>query len=254
MDKIKCKFCEREFSKKEQLGGHINWCKLNPERIGKSGFDQYNKNRELYEKTIPYERKPKEVKCEECGKIFSQFGIAAHHWRIHGEGKNKISSKPPWNKGLTKDNDERILKQANELSISKKGKTPKVEWTEERRKEQSERKKKLYQECPEKHPNRKLSANKGKWTYPEKIAGEWFDRNNLLYERNKKVDRFYPDFVLGNIIVEIDGEYWHDQERDNERDKKLSELGYTIYRIKAKERIEDRLGSIFNQSASSAAV
>ena len=46
---------------------------------------------------------------------------------------------------------------------------------------------------------------------------------------------------------------WYNQEKDQERDKKLSELGYTIYRIKAKERIEDRLESIFNQSASSAA-
>ena len=252
MNKFKCEHCDKEFHKKQQLGGHIVWCKLNPNRSGKSGLDNYNKNRELYEKGVPYERESRPVLCEECGKTFSQFGIATHQWRVHGEGKNKTSNKVPWNKGLNK-SDPRVKKYAEGISKSTKGKPSNYVWTDEKRKEQSERKKKLYQEHPEKHPNRKLSNNKNKWTYPEKVAGEWFDKNNLLYERNKRVDKYYPDFVLGNVIVEIDGEYWHDQEKDKERDEKLSELGYTIHRIKAKERIEDRLENIFNQSASSAA-
>lgn len=201
------------------------------------------------------------IKCEFCEKEYSPHGIGTHIWRTHGEGKEFNPNKGyldaenpriPWNKGLDK-TDPRVRKNAESVSKATKGKPSNYIWTDERRKEQSERKKKLYQEHPESHPNRKLSGNKNKWTYPEKVTGEWFDRNNIVYERNKKIDRYYPDFILGNIIVEIDGEYWHNQEKDQERDKKLSELGYTIYRIKAKERIEDRLESIFNQSASSAA-
>lgn len=258
MNNFKCKYCDKEFLKKQQLGGHVVGCSLNPNRSKKSGFDFYNKNRQLYEKRLPYKRETKLVLCEECEKVFSHYGIASHRWRVHGEGlkksSNKISwNKIPWNKGLTKSSDERVREYANKLSINKKGKAPKIEWTEERKKEQSERKKRLYQENPEKHPNRKLSNNKNKWTYPEKVAGDWFNKNNLSYERNMKIDKFYPDFVLGNIIVEIDGEYWHNQEKDKERDEKLSSLGYTIYRIKAKERIEEKLEKIFKQTTSSAA-
>ena len=201
------------------------------------------------------------VKCEICGKEFSPKGIGTHIWRKHGEGKDfnpnagyfdSENPRIPWNKGLDK-TDSRVQKYAEGISKSTKGKPSNYIWTEERRKEQSERKKKLYQECPETHPNRKLSGNKNKWTYPERVAGEWLDKNNILFERNKKVDKYYPDFVIKNIIIEIDGEYWHDQEKDSERDKKLSELGYTIHRIKAKERIEERLERIFNQPACSAA-
>jgi very-short-patch-repair endonuclease len=84
-------------------------------------------------------------------------------------------------------------------------------------------------------------------TYPEKVAYDWFVGKKIHFQHNQKVDRYYPDFVVGTkVIIEIDGEYWHDDANDNKRDSVLASLGYTIYRIKAKENIEKRLEEIFN--------
>jgi len=119
-------------------------------------------------------------------------------------------------------------------------------WTDERRKAKSEWKKQLHREHPELHPNRILASNRKSWTYPEKVAGEWLDKNNIQYERNKKIDIFYPDFVIGSMIIEIDGKRWHDKQRDDLRGKRLNELGYIVYRIDAKENIEKRLQEILS--------
>ena len=46
------------------------------------------------------------VKCEICGKIFSEPGMRSHKWRVHGDGRNfKPTPKGtiPWNKGLTRE-------------------------------------------------------------------------------------------------------------------------------------------------------
>lgn len=151
-----------------------------------------------------------------------------------------------WNKGLTKNIDIRV--KQNGISVSKvmKGIAPKFIWTEKLRKEQSERKKKLYSEFPEKHPNKKLANNRLKMSYPEKIAYDWLTSKQIEFLHNEKIDRFYPDFVVNNTIIEIDGEYWHNIETDKNRDEILNSLGYKVYRIKAKENIEQRLEEIFS--------
>lgn len=50
--------------------------------------------------------------CPLCKKEYSKNGISTHIWRIHGEGKNHKAGKPKghqaWNKGLTKEMDERV--------------------------------------------------------------------------------------------------------------------------------------------------
>lgn len=151
-----------------------------------------------------------------------------------------MQGKQPWNKGLDK-SDARVASYSLGISKALKGKPSSVVWTDEMRKAKSEWKKQLHVDNPELHPNRKLAGNKKKWTYPERVAGDWLDKHNIAYEKNKKIGRYYPDFVIGSIIVEIDGEYWHDAEKDCVRDKELGDLGYTVHRIKSKERIEERL-------------
>ena len=77
-------------------------------------------------------------------------------------------SSNPWNKGLTKETDERIRHNAESVKKSMEklvadGWVPECAkyWEDpEHRKEQSEKKKRLYAEHPEKHPNRKLSGNR----------------------------------------------------------------------------------------------
>lgn len=49
--------------------------------------------------------------CNICQGTFSQHGIKTHIWRSHGDGKSfkPASGLDPWNKGKTKDSDNRIL-------------------------------------------------------------------------------------------------------------------------------------------------
>jgi len=155
-----------------------------------------------------------------------------------------MTGRTPWNKGLDK-TDPRIAKQAIQISNTMKGRPTSTIWTDEMRKAKSEWRKKLHREHPDTHPNRRLAGNRKKWTYPERVAGEWLERNNIQYKRNPRIDKYYPDFVIDNIIVEIDGERWHNAEKDSKRDLQLSQLGYIIYRIKAKECIEEKLSTIF---------
>ena len=55
--------------------------------------------------------------CPFCKKEVKEKGIATHIWRSHGNGKshNPNINRIAWNKGLTKETDNRIKKQAEEL-------------------------------------------------------------------------------------------------------------------------------------------
>lgn len=44
----------------------------------------------------------------------------------------------------------------------------------------------------------------------DKFAKEFLDKLNVIYERQfeaKDIKRFY-DFKIGNILIEVDGDYW----------------------------------------------
>jgi hypothetical protein len=192
-----------------------------------------------------------ELICIFCQKICKNKNSHSNHQRTCplNLNRNYISQtigRIPWNKGLNK-SDPRVAKHAIAVSNTMKGKPSKTIWTEKMRKEKSEWRKNLHKKYPETHPNRKLANNRKKWTYPEIVAGNWFDKNKIEYKRNLKIDVYYPDFVIDKIIIEIDGEYWHNFEKDKKRDLTLQQLGYKIYRIKAKEKIEKRLKEIFNK-------
>ena len=44
-----------------------------------------------------------------------------------------------------------------------------------------------------------------------------------------------------NVIY---GEHWHDEIKDEIRDAELKKLGYSVFRIKSKERIENKIREI----------
>ena len=101
-----------------------------------------------------------------------------------------------------------------------------------------------YKENPEMHPNRLLANNRNKWTYPERLAAEWFENNKIEFLYNKKILEYYPDFLIDNmIIIEIDGERWHSSDeakkKDEIRDFELIKNGYTVYRIPSNNVIEN---------------
>lgn len=168
-----------------------------------------------------------------------------------------------WNKGLTKESDDRVAKNAKHVSESFKQHIAdgyvnptwtKEYWTEERRHERSEQKKKLYSEHPEKHPNRKLAGNRKQMTYPEQIAFDWLTNHNIIFEHQKEFcfdgNKRFVDFYIPSrkLFIEIDGEYWHKE--GNEADKIKDELakvnGYQTLRIKPKNNVIKQLEDFFN--------
>lgn len=154
-----------------------------------------------------------------------------------------MQGKTPWNKGLSKEADERVAAHADTL----KGRPSTVVWTEEMRQLQSKMVKERHIKFPETHVNRRLAGNRSKMTYPEQVAHDWFVKNDFMFSHNKKVGKYFPDFLIENIVVEIDGEHWHPvgNEKDAIRDAELTAMGYTVYRIRSSERIEERLSNIF---------
>ena len=166
--------------------------------------------------------------------------------KAHKEGKipTNFGNKQNWSLGLTKDTDYRVKNN----SLAKVGvpQPPNVKKTKEYRLAESLRKKQFYIDHPEKHLNRLLAGNRSKMTYPEQVAFDWLTRNNISFEHQKKIHTYYVDFCVGNKVIEIDGEHWHPlgNEKDKLRDATLSTMNYTVFRIRSKERIEDRLAEI----------
>lgn len=126
--------------------------------------------------------------------------------------------------------------------------TTKEYWTKEKRKEHSERKKEFYKKYPEKHPNRKLANNKIKMSYPEKLAYCFLEDNKIVFNHQERILDYYCDFFIKdkNLIIEIDGKYWHDKEKDKIRDEKIREEGFSIIHIPASNVVQN-LGIIFHE-------
>ena len=205
--------------------------------------------------------------CKFCGKLCKNANSLRNHERLCKlNPEHQVSSwvkfnkerEHAWNKGLTKETDERVKKQAETFSSNiKKGITKQYDhsliWTEERRKEQSERKKKLYAEHPEKHPNVKLAGNHGKMTYPEQLAFDWLNEHSIKNEHNyhfvseqfnRYVDFYLPDL---NVFIEIDGEYWHkDKQKDIDKDADAAKYGIKTIRIKPKLNVLNQLEECLN--------
>jgi len=204
------------------------------------------KNRRF--KKSPYGR----WKCETCDIIFDTKNLLyKHKHSVHGL-KNGA-----WNKGHTKDTDDRLKQISIKLTGRKyPGKGTGRVWTIEQKKAMSNRIKEYYKQHPEKHPARRLSNNRNKMTYGERIAYDWLSKNNIEFIRNfhfneHGVNRYVDFYVQSkNLFIEIDGEFWHNKrkELDNLKDKIAEEYGIKTIRIPAKENIEKSLDKIFNSS------
>lgn len=188
--------------------------------------------------------------CQYCEKECKNLNSHRNHERQCPKNqlrvyKNGMTGKRAWNKGLTK-NDIRIKKYAENISLSTKGRPGRV-WTEEQKKAKSAWRKQYHIDNPEAHPNRKLAGNRSKISYPEQIAFDWLVLNSIKFEHQKKVGPYFPDFVIDNTIIEIDGLYWHNAEKDAEKNNFFESLGYKVIRINTKEHIQNRLLEIFGQ-------
>lgn len=86
-----------------------------------------------------------------------------------------------------------------------------------------------------------------KWTDIELLMMEELVERDLLPVHNKKIGKYFGDFVFEKekIIIECDGDYWHarrEKEKpgyDEKRNKYLSELGWDVIRFSGSEIIND---------------
>jgi very-short-patch-repair endonuclease len=78
---------------------------------------------------------------------------------------------------------------------------------------------------------------RNKMTSIEKKIADFLDGKKIRYDFNKvvrtKTSFKFPDFKIGNLIIECDGVHWHKMrsKEDEERQKELEELGFEVIRF-----------------------
>ena len=86
-------------------------------------------------------------------------------------------------------------------------------------------------------------------TYPERVAFDWLTSAGIEFDHQVGIQlhdkTVYPDFKIGMMLIEIDGKYWHNPEQDLRRDCELGKIGFNVVRIKASDKIEERLKTLF---------
>lgn len=225
----KCKYCGKEFDSKHQLAGHTAHCKLNP---------NYEKNLKQLEEarkkivTRNHFHKNELCECQYCHKQYKLYGLKNHekyckynpnkqtennqYNLLEYNNKRSNGEITTWNKGLSKETDDRILKVSILLKDGyKSGRIKKSQLTEEGRKR--------IQIAASKCGGYKKNAGHGKHGW---YKGIWCDsswelafviyhlENNLfikrcnefrIYEYNNKKYKYYPDFITDKGIFEIKG-------------------------------------------------
>ena len=117
-----CKYCGREFESRFKLNAHIGWCKNNPNAKSKCNFNSESGK----EKMRLLNEKRDDLFCKYCGKQCKNLNSLKQHevrcknnpsfifvkdnlyeYRLKLQSGDKIV----WNKGLTKDTDDRVKAQ-----------------------------------------------------------------------------------------------------------------------------------------------
>ena len=78
----------------------------------------------------------------------------------------------------------------------------------------------------------------------EKKMREWLELNKIKFESQVSISNItVPDFVIGNIILFVDGDYWHSTPRrkytDQRINRRLEKLGYTVLRYKGSDILKN---------------
>lgn len=193
--------------------------------------------------------------CPFCNKNYTRNGIATHIFRSHtkkGKDHNpnigyEDGGRIVWNKGLTKDNDERVKKTGETFSM----RNSQGLFNLKGRKLHKETKLKISNSMKKAHKEKRAwNIGMSRWnnepSYPEKffmkvIENEFVDKN---YKREYPVSIYSIDFawVDKKLAIEIDGaqhekpEY---KERDKRKDRCLKENGWEILRIKWDDMCND---------------
>ncbi len=184
-------------------------------------FATKGKRKEINEKVSKSLKKDNKVtkNCEYCDSEFT----TPYYKRHKKYCSNSCSSKSRW---LVKDYKEKMSKIASEKAIERhKRNDSNFGWQ---------------------------TRNQIEPSYPESIAIRWFEENNISFEREVKFGKYFIDFAIGNIAIEIDGQQHELEERkesDKRKDNLLIENGWKVYRIKfSKDNIRERLTEILGST------
>ena len=230
----KCKYCGKEFEKSSQLGGHIIRCTNNPnsEKNIKSINNSHKGQNINSLKTKEFNDKSKIYYCEYCNKeCFGKNSLIQHQLRC-SNNPNKIDcyipnnvGKIPWNKGLTKEADARVYKNAQTLHNRYENGELKV-WCYGLTKDSDERIAKYVKKLkdnPDCGGYREKSGYGKSGTYKGIFCNSTWELAYLIYciDKNYKIERcnkyytylgtdnlehkYYPDFIVNDEIVEIKG-------------------------------------------------
>lgn len=226
--KIKCEICGQEISKSNYTK-HIRRHQNHPETFDVPAFRINHSG----------------LQCQFCGKECKNKNSLSNHERLCRNNPNRQESyfakwnsspeKQCWNKGLTKETDARVAQASIKISNNLRGKAHRPHTDEEKLKI-SNSIKKYFSEHPDKVPY--LVNHSSKMSYPEKYFKDLFDKENIDLCYHYQLGKYELDFANAElkIDIEIDGEQHFLDKRiadsDLERNAFLSNLGWTIYRIR----------------------
>lgn len=218
VSKVKCELCSCEISK-SNYSKHLRRHQIHPETFSKT-IGRYKLNHEG-------------LVCQFCGKECKTKNSLCNHERLCRENPNRqepyknTKSRTAWNKGLTKETDERILKASKTYAYNKalgKHNIPRGDDNAAKRPDVKEKISKTILEKSRKGEWHKSLAKDMHYQYKDvDLDGTWelryakfLDSNNISWERCKRrfsyiyknKNHYYtPDFYLPdlNIYVEIKG-------------------------------------------------
>lgn len=191
----------------------------------------------------------KEQLCQKCNKIFKgKSGLSVHNWAMHTEKGRLFSKKlkgvaslslPAWNKGLTKDIDDRIKKISEHLKVVMKQKF--INGTLGGCRSKQYIGSKRHREGAAKCGGYKKRAGIGKKFYVYDSTGKkvclqssyekryydillernikWIRPKYIYYNIDNKQRKYYPDFYLPKFDIYIDTKNSYLEKIDNEKIK-----------------------------------
>jgi very-short-patch-repair endonuclease len=69
----------------------------------------------------------------------------------------------------------------------------------------------------------------------EWLVADELDRRRLLYDQFRRIGNFFPDFIVGDTVVEVDGDYWHTlpavQAKDQRKNSFYVQHGFAVVHI-----------------------
>lgn len=238
--KVKCNYCGREISK-SNIAKHEKAC-CEKRKIEK----------------ISYKLDHDGLDCQYCGKTCKNRNSLCNHERLcmsnpnrqifqnnttsnltEFNSKRKAGIVSSWNKGLTKETDERVAKNAEAIQIyyeNNPGAFKGKHHTKESRELISKRRKDFLEANPNMVPY--LLNHASKESYPETYFKELFANNSINLVYHHRVHIYELDFcdVDRKIDIEIDGEQHYLDKRIVESNKRRTEylenLGWKIYRVR----------------------